>query len=42
MNERAQGTLQSAKQVLESNEAVLFGIFGIIGGSGYFPPRDYL
>lgn len=31
-----------AKSVLRRDEAVLFGIFGIIGGSGYFPPREFL
>ena len=34
--------LASAKRVLEANEAVRFGIFGIISGSGYFPPRAFL
>ncbi|QDV31603.1 hypothetical protein Spb1_35480 [Planctopirus ephydatiae] len=32
----------TAKQVLEADEAVRYGIFGVIGGSGYFPPRDFL
>jgi hypothetical protein len=35
-------SLESAKQVLEANEKVLYGIFGVIGSSGYFPPRDFL
>ena len=35
-------SLESAKQVLAANEAVLYGIFGVIGSSGYFPPRDFL
>src|ERR1700687_1673171 len=34
--------LDIAKQVLAANEAVLYGIFGVIGSSGYFPPRDFL
>ncbi|ODA30518.1 hypothetical protein A6X21_05665 [Planctopirus hydrillae] len=32
----------TAKKVLEADEAVLYGIFGVIGGSGYFPPRAFL
>jgi hypothetical protein len=32
----------SAKRVLEVNEAVLYGVFGMIRGSGYFPPRMFL
>lgn len=35
-------SVESAKQVLAANEAVLYGIFGVIGSSGYFPPRDFL
>ena len=35
-------TLDTAKQVLAANEAVLYGIFGVIGSSGYFPPRALL
>ncbi len=31
-----------AKRVLAANEAVLYGIFGMIAGSGYFPPRAFL
>jgi hypothetical protein len=34
--------VETAKRVLEADEAVLYGIFGVIGGSGYFPPRDFL
>ena len=34
--------LDSAKQVLAANEAVLYGVFGVIGYSGYFPPRRFL
>jgi len=36
------GTVDAAKRVLVADEAVLYGIFGVIGGSGYFPPRDFL
>ena len=31
-----------AKQVLAANEAVQYGIFGVIAGSGYFPPCAFL
>ena len=31
-----------AKRVLAENEAVLYGIFGVIAGSGSFPPRSVL
>jgi len=31
-----------AKKVLSENTKVLYGIFGIIETSGYFPPRDFL
>lgn len=36
------GAVETAKRVLEADESVLYGIFGVIGGSGYFPPRDFL
>src|SRR5262249_7930489 len=36
------GAVDAAKQVLSADEAVLYGIFGIIGNSGYFPPREFL
>jgi hypothetical protein len=36
------GEVQAAKAVLEADEAVLYGIFGVIGSSGYFPPRAFL
>ena len=36
------GSLEAAKRVLTANEAVLYGIFGVIGGSGVFPPRAFL
>ena len=36
------GTLVPAKRVLSANEAVLYGIFGVIGSSGVFPPRAFL
>ncbi len=31
-----------AKHVLAADEAVLYGIFGVIANSGYFPPRVFL
>ena len=34
--------LDTAKRVLTDNEAVLYGIFGHIGSSGYFPPCRFL
>jgi hypothetical protein len=34
--------VEIAKRVLAANEVVLFGIFGCIKGSGYFPPREFL
>jgi hypothetical protein len=37
-----QSSVEIAKQVLTANEAVLYGIFGVIGGSGRFPPRAFL
>ena len=36
------GSVDTAKQVLTANEAVLYGIFGVIGSSGYFPPQTFL
>ena len=36
------GAVETAKLVLEADEAVLYGIFGLIGASVYFPPRDFL
>jgi hypothetical protein len=36
------GAVDAAKRVLTADEAVLYGIFGVIGGSGYFPPRQFL
>ena len=35
-------SLDDAKRVLAANEAVLYGIFGVIGSSGCFPPREFL
>lgn len=35
-------SLEAAKQVLAANEAVLYGIFGVIGSSGFFPPCAFL
>ena len=34
--------IDHAKRVLEDNTNVLYGIFGIISGSGYFPPLLFL
>ena len=34
--------LDAAKEVLAADEAVLYGIFGQIGSSGYFPPLPFL
>ena len=34
--------LERAKEVLEANEAVRFGIFGQIGVAGLFPPQAFL
>ncbi len=33
---------EPAKQVLEANAGVLYGIFGVIEGTGYFPPLPFL
>jgi hypothetical protein len=35
-------SIESAKQVLSENSKVLYGIFGAIEASGYFPPRKFL
>jgi hypothetical protein len=34
--------VDAAKRVLAADEAVPYGIFGVVGRSGYFPPRDFL
>lgn len=34
--------IDHAKRVLEDNTNVLYGIFSIISGSGYFPPLPFL
>jgi hypothetical protein len=34
--------LEKAKRVLSANEAVRFGIFGIVASSEVFPPREFL
>jgi hypothetical protein len=34
--------LQLAKNVLLENATVLYGVFGVIEESGYFPPREFL
>ena len=31
-----------AKRVLEANEAVLYGFFGMVAACGYFPPLNYV
>ncbi len=36
------GAVDAAKRVLAADEKMLYGIFGVIGGSGYFPPREFL
>ena len=36
------GAVEGAKRVLKADEAVLYGIFGVIGASAYFPPREFL
>ena len=36
------GAVDAAKRVLAAGEAVLYGIFGVIGGSGYFPSLEFL
>jgi hypothetical protein len=34
--------ISKAKRVLDENTEVLYGIFGVISGSGYFPPLPFL
>src|SRR5689334_9191257 len=34
--------VEAAKRVLRADELVRYGIFGMIGSSGYFPPREFL
>ena len=34
--------IELAKKVLKEDSEVLYGIFGIIESSGYFPPRKFL
>lgn len=36
------GAVATAKRVLAADESVLYGIFGVIGRTGYFPPRQFL
>lgn len=36
------GAVDSAKHILAVDEKVQYGIFGLIGGSGYFPPKEFL
>ena len=35
-------SVAAAKRVLAADEMVQYGIFGIIGASGFFPPRSFL
>jgi len=35
-------SLKLAKNVLTENSKVLYGIFGVIESSGFFPPREFL
>jgi hypothetical protein len=39
---KLQDNVVLAKSVLSDNTKVLYGIFGIIDTSGYFPPRRFL
>lgn len=34
--------VDAAKRVLAADAAVLYGIFGVISGTAYFPPREFL
>lgn len=34
--------INNAKRVLDENAKVLYGIFGVISCSGYFPPLPFL
>lgn len=34
--------IDNAKRILDENAKVLYGIFGMIEGSGYFPPLPFL
>lgn len=34
--------IEKAKNTLAENSEVLYGIFGVIKGSGFFPPRVFL
>jgi len=36
------GNVREAKRILTTNTNVLYGIFGVIKDSGYFPPREFL
>jgi hypothetical protein len=33
---------EQAKAILAENERVLYGIFGVVAGSGFFPPYEFL
>lgn len=39
---KPRSALEVAKQVLAANERVLYGIFGVVGSSGLFPPQALL
>lgn len=34
--------VNKAISIIDENTKVLYGVFGIINGSGYFPPLDFL
>ncbi|URG53896.1 hypothetical protein IG605_006225 [Pectobacterium quasiaquaticum] len=34
--------INNAKRILDENTKVLYGIFGVISSSGYFPPLPFL
>jgi hypothetical protein len=34
--------VETAKKILTANTAVLYGVFGAIDSSGFFPPRKFL
>lgn len=34
--------IENAQRILRTNSAILFGIFGAIEASNYFPPQDFI
>ena len=42
LQEEAMNRVEQAKDVLTKNANVLYGIFGVIAESGYFPPLPFL